>query len=128
MICTEGCLRVGRWKCVDRLKVSLASGHYTARLAMSCSLFRDAYSNMTYGNKSMLHWCEREGRWASDWLLKTYLPGNGTALGEWGTDDRFVAMVRPITCMAAFYRCHRHYHTASHALCRQVSRWARSRE
>ena len=82
----------------DRLKVTLASGYYTARLAMSCSLFRDAYKNITYDSKSMLHWCEREVRWASEWLLKTYLPGNGTALGKWGTGDKFVAMVRSTAC------------------------------
>lgn len=61
---------------------------------MSCSLFRDAYKNITYDGKSMLHWCEREVGWATDWLLKTYVPGNGTQVGKWGANDKFVAMVR----------------------------------
>jgi hypothetical protein len=77
----------------DRLKVTLASGYYTARLAVSCSLFRDSYESITYGGKTMLHWCEREVKWASDWLLKTYIPGAGTPVGKWGPKDQFVAMV-----------------------------------
>lgn len=63
---------------------------------MSCSLFRDAYKNMTYQSMDMLHWCEREVRWGADWLLKTYVPGNGTQVGKWGAQDKFVAMVRNI--------------------------------
>jgi hypothetical protein len=86
----------------DRLKVTLASGYYTARLAVSCSLFRDAYESVTYGGKTMLHWCEREVKWASDWLLKTYVPGAGTPVGKWGPKDQFVAMVSIMTTPSYF--------------------------
>jgi hypothetical protein len=89
----------------DRLKVTLASGYYTARLAVSCSLFRDAYKSVTYANNTMLHWCEREVRWASNWLLKTYIPGNGTQVGKWGPQDKFVAMVSS-TGIAVMFHVH----------------------
>jgi hypothetical protein len=96
-VCVQGMraglqIRAFLWP-ADRLKVTLASGYYTARLAVSCSLFRDAYASATYDTKTMLHWCEREVRWASDWLLKTYIPGAGTPVGKWGPKDQFVAMV-----------------------------------
>ncbi|NJR43617.1 MAG: hypothetical protein HC767_14180 [Akkermansiaceae bacterium] len=74
--------------------MTLASGYYTARLALSCSLFHDAYKNMTYDSNNMLHWCEREVRWGADWLLKAYVPGIGAQVGKWGAKDKFVAMVR----------------------------------
>jgi hypothetical protein len=81
--------------CADRLKVTQASAYALSRMAISCTLFRQAYEQLTYDGQSMLHWCQREARWGADWLLRTHVLGRGrtAAPSAWDPTDKFVAMV-----------------------------------
>jgi hypothetical protein len=85
-----GCLHA------DRLKITLASSYAIARLALSCTTLKNTYATLTYGGKSMLHWCKREVAWGAKYLLKTHQYSGSERPAVWGSGDKFVVMVRCI--------------------------------
>jgi hypothetical protein len=49
----------------------------------------------------MFHWCKREVRWATDWIMKAHVVNGQIAQyprpNTWGPTDQFVVKVRSVT-------------------------------